>query len=148
MAMKNISFDDGYKSFTLNGDKNRVIRFNPSDINLIKRAKEAEERINPFLTVLDDVKLNADGTPVNADDEIVRVINEFENAMRDQLNYIFNSDIYDTVFAGQSPLCIVGKDKIYLFEAFMDSVMPVMMSEIEGLNAASQARVSKYTKGY
>ena len=35
--MGNLSFDDGYKSFTVNGDPNRVIRFNPADPEIINR---------------------------------------------------------------------------------------------------------------
>ena len=33
--MNNIKFDDGYETFTLNGDPNRVIRFNARDLSLI-----------------------------------------------------------------------------------------------------------------
>lgn len=148
MAIKNINFDDGYKSFTLNGDKQRVIRFNPADPNFIKRAMEAEKRISQSKFLLDDLNLNPDGTPEEMADNTVKAINEFEEIMKDQINYIFNADVYDTVFAGQSPLCIVGKNRLYLFEAFMDSVIPVIAAEIEDYSKESMSKVSKYTKGY
>lgn len=148
MAIKNINFDDGYKSFTLNGDKQRVIRFNPADPNFIKRAMEAEKRISQSKFLLDDLNLNPDGTPEEMADNTVKAINEFEEIMKDQINYIFNADVYDTVFAGQSPLCIVGKNRLYIFEAFMDSVIPVIAAEIEEYNKESMSKVSKYTKGY
>lgn len=148
MAIKNINFDDGYKSFTLNGDKQRVIRFNPADPNFIKRAMEAEKRIIQSKFLLDDLNLNPDGTPEEMADNTVKAINEFEEIMKDQINYIFNANVYDTVFAGQSPLCIVGKNRLYLFEAFMDSVIPVIAAEIEEYNKESMSKVSKYTKGY
>jgi len=34
--MKNLSFDDGYESITVNNDKDRVIRFNPADPELYR----------------------------------------------------------------------------------------------------------------
>ena len=148
MAIKNINFDDGYKSFTLNGDKQRVIRFNPADPNFIKRAMDAEKRISQSKFLLDDLNLNPDGTPEEEMEETIKAVNQFEEIMKDQINYIFNADVYDTVFAGQSPLSIVGKDRVYLFEAFMNSVIPVIAAEIETFNKESMSRVSKYTKGY
>ena len=39
--MRSINFDDGLKSFAINGDESRVIRFNPGDLNMKVRAKEA-----------------------------------------------------------------------------------------------------------
>jgi len=152
---KNISYDDGYMSFTLNGDKDRVIRFNPSDLNIIKRATEAAavlDEAEKSLTAT--VKLNPDGTIAesgNSGEDMkaaIDLLNGFETVMREQLNYIFNSDVYDIVFAGQSPLSTVGKNKIPLYESFLDGAMAVMSDEITENNKASKARTGKYTKGY
>lgn len=148
MAVKNISFDEGYKSFTLNGDKDRVIRFNPSDSNIVKRAQEAGRKIAQSVSALEEIPLKADGTPEKETEAVIRIMDEFEAILREQLNHIFNSDVYDIVFNGQSPLSIVGKEKKYLFEAFLDSVIPIMAGEIEEDKAATQKRIAKYTKGY
>lgn len=146
--MQSINFDDGLKSFAINGDESRVVRFNPGDLNLRVRAEEAQKRISEWQKDLEAIKLNPDGTPVNEDDQATDVLRGFDTMLRRELNYIFNADVYDTVFACQSPLCIVGKDKLFLFEAFLLSAMPFVEKEIEAFSRDSQAKVAKYTRGY
>ena len=62
-----------------------------------------------------------------------------------QLNYIFNSDVYDAVFAGQSPLAVVGKERKLLVEAFMEAALKVISEEVE---EASKDRVKRYADAY
>lgn len=146
--MRSINFDDGLKSFAINGDENRVIQFNPGDLNMRVRAEEAQKRIRKWEGSLKTIELNPDGTPAEDDEETSAELRGFEDMLRRELNYVFNADVYDTIFAGQSPLCIVGKEKQFLFEAFLLSAMPIIEEEIEAFTSASQARVDKYTKEY
>lgn len=39
--MANINFNDGFETFTINGDSNRVIKINPKDGNILIRFDEA-----------------------------------------------------------------------------------------------------------
>ena len=50
-------------------------------------------------------------------------LEKFNEFIRAELNYIFNSDVYDAVFAGQSPLAVVGKEQKLLVEAFMEAAL-------------------------
>ncbi len=146
--MRSINFDDGFKSFCINGDENRVIRFNPGDLNMRVRVEEAQKSIRKWEGSLKAVELNPDGTLVVEDEEESAELRGFEDMLRRELNYVFNADVYDTIFSGQSPLCTVGKEKMFLFEAVLQSVTPIIEEEIEAFSSASQARVEKYTKGY
>lgn len=149
--MKSINFDDGLQSFCINGDENRVIRFNPADLNLVIRAQEAEKQIEAGQKDLEAIELNPDGTPMTNEEDVLKKLEAFNGTIREALNHIFNADVYDTAFAGQSPLCIVGENKEFLFEAFVKSVLPFIENEVnqyEGAAAAAQARIEKYTKGY
>ena len=146
--MRSINFDDGFKSFCINGDENRVIRFNPGDLNMRVRVEEAQKRIRKWEGSLKAIELNQDGTLVVEDEEESAELRGFEDVLRRELNYVFNADVYDTIFSGQSPLCTVGKEKMFLFEAVLQSVTPIIEEEIEAFSSASQARVEKYTEGY
>ncbi|MCK0085232.1 hypothetical protein K5I21_04980 [[Clostridium] symbiosum] len=146
--MRSINFDDGFKSFCINGDENRVIRFNPGDLNMRVRVEEAQKRIRKWEGSLKAIELNPDGTLVVEDEEESAELRGFEDVLRRELNYVFNADVYDTIFSGQSPLCTVGKEKMFLFEAVLQSVTPIIEEEIEAFSSASQARVEKYTEGY
>lgn len=146
--MRSINFDDGLKSFSINGDENRVIRFNPGDPNIRVRAEEAMKRLSKWKSNLKAIALKPDGKPAETDAEAVEVLKDFDNTLRQELNYIFNADIYDTVFAGQSPLCIVGNEKLFLFEAFLSSAMILVEEETEMFHRNSQAKIEKYIRGY
>ena len=106
--MKSLVFDDGYESFIVNDDPARVIRFNPADPEMINRVlgvKEMFENYHPP----EDIELNPDGSPKNRMEKDGAYVAEFSETMRKAFNGIFLSDVYDTIFAGQSPICIVGQ---------------------------------------
>lgn len=147
--MHSINFSDNLKSFSINGDESRVIRFNPADPNILVRADAAQKRITEKQSQIGTVKLLPDGTPAETPTEQAReLLKEFDDLIREEINYIFNSDVYDTVFAGQSPLCIVGEEKEFLFEAFLRAAMPIIQEGVDEFRVGSNARVEKYTKEY
>ena len=41
--MSSIIFDEGYRTFDINGDPNRVLRINPADIGILDRMMKAYE---------------------------------------------------------------------------------------------------------
>ena len=41
--MQNLSFEDGYKEFTVNEDPERKIRFNPADLSILERFNTARK---------------------------------------------------------------------------------------------------------
>lgn len=147
--MQSINFSDGYKSFCINDDPNRVIRFNPTDIDIVKRFNQAMKELREEKDGLEDVSINPDGTIAVDDDATLEktseVLEKFNQVIREKLNFIFKSDVYDTIFDGQSPLAIVGKDRQLLFEAFMDAAFNVINGEVE---KATRERVDKYVSKY
>ena len=46
--MQSINFDEGIKTFSINGDEARVIRINPGDLNLLIRSEEAQKHIAEY----------------------------------------------------------------------------------------------------
>nr|DAL96569.1 MAG TPA: hypothetical protein [Caudoviricetes sp.] len=147
--MQSINFSDGYKSFCINDDPDRVIRFNPTDIDIVKRFNQAMKELREEKDGLEDVNLNLDGTIAVDDDTTLEktseVLEKFNQVIREKLNFIFKSDVYDTIFDGQSSMAIVGKERQLLFEAFMDAAFHVINEEVE---KATKERVNKYVSKY
>lgn len=102
--MKDLSFDEGYKEFSINGDENRVIRFNPSDMAIIKRLEEAKNKISESMAIKDDIELDNEGKPINSLENYSKIINHIDNVIKEQINYIFDNNVADVVFGNQSPL--------------------------------------------
>lgn len=142
--MKNLSFNDGRESFTVNDDPDRVIRFNPADPEIINRILKMQKDFENY-SVSEDVELNPDGTAKSGLEKDGAYIADFTSAMRKAFNEVFNADVYDTIFDGQSPLCIVGQK--YLFEGVFDGLIDIMKPAIEKYAKKNQARLDKYVDG-
>ena len=139
--MKNLSFNDGRESVTVNDDPDRVIRFNPADPEIINRILKMQKDFENY-SVPEDVELNPDGTAKSGLEKDGAYIADFTSAMRKAFNEVFNADVYDTIFDGQSPLCIVGQK--YLFEGVFDGLIDIMKPAIEKYAKKNQARLDKY----
>lgn len=139
--MKNLSFNDGRESFTVNDDPDRVIRFNPADPEIINRILKMQKDFENY-SVPEDIELNPDGTAKSGLEKDGAYIADFTSAMRKAFNEVFNADVYDTIFDGQSPLCIVGQK--YLFEGVFDGLIDIMKPAIEKYAKKNQARLDKY----
>lgn len=139
--MKSLLFDDGYESFMVNDDPGRVIRFNPADPEIINRVLNVRGQFHDY-QVPDGIDLNPDGSPKSGMERDGAYVAEFSSAMRKAFNGIFNADVYDTIFAGQSPLCIVGQK--YLFEGVLDGLIALMKPAVEEYSRKSQQKIGKY----
>lgn len=141
MAKKSneLIFDEGFKEFNINGDPNRTIRFNPTDIAIIERAQKVKKEIGKELEKLDTLDIKDDEAMAEAVEEVNRIIKE-------KINYIFGNDVSEIVFGLQSPLA--SANGTTLAERFIAAALPIIQREIDDENKKSKARVSKYTERY
>ena len=130
----NLVFDDGYKEFTINNDPNRVIRFNPSDVAMVERFKKSQDALEALLQEF------AEKEP---EDE-VEALEKLDNAIKKEVDAIFNQPVSDVVFGNQSPMATV--NGVTLFEQLFDMVRPVIMDGVKEEKKLSQQRVNKYVK--
>ena len=139
--MESTNFDTGLVSIAINGDENRVIKFNATDTNLVVRLTEVQERFEKLEEKYKDTQLPTDDTK-----EIVKLIVEMENEVKENLNYLFNADVYDTIFNGTSPFTLVnGK---MLVERVLEAFTPILEKYIGEENKKVSKRIAKYQKAY
>lgn len=149
--MDSIVFNEGYKEISLNNDPNRIIRFNPSDMNLITRFNEARKAIEEGIQNIEtDIPLKNDGTPdveEAALEDANRIICAFNDLVKAQINYIFADDgVADVVFLKQSPVSIIkGRP---LVEIFLEAAYDFISKEMEKETKKSNKRISEYQKAY
>lgn len=134
--MKNISFDEGFKEFSINGDENRVIRFNPKDLGILTRMESTLSDFNEL-----DKKLKESN-----EDNLIETFKDVELSIKEKMNFIFNSDVHDTIFNGQSPLALVKGE--FLFMRVINAIIPIIEKEIEAEQKASEKKMAKYTEKY
>ena len=100
--MANINFNDGFETFTINGDSNRVIKINPKDANILIRFDEAMRDLKNESERFSSIKVNADGSPVEQAgislEESTSRLEEFNQLINDKMDYIFNADVRQAAF--------------------------------------------------
>ena len=130
----NLVFDDGYKEFTINNDPARVIRFNPSDVAIVERFQKSQNALDVL------VKEFVNTEPA----DMAAALERMDNAIKKEIDTIFNQPVSDVVFGNQSPMSSVGG--VPLFERFFDAVLPVIMEGIKEEKKLRQKKVNRYVK--
>lgn len=138
--MKNINIDDGREAITINGDPNRTIYVQASDFNIKVRARQAQKNIGALLEEIDKA------TPEN-EDTFTDVLEDIDKKVREQINFIFNSDVSEPVFGACSPLMSLKSGKSYV-EAFLDAIIPELEKIAKKATEASEKRIAKHTRKY
>lgn len=135
--MTNLDFNDGLKRLSINGNENRIITINPTDIAVINRYNE----VVPQLDELNEKYKNTDNISV---DKTAEIISELDRKAREFIDYIIGSPVSDTVFGTANCLSFAGGQTI--FENFLTAYMEYMTPAIKSEYEKSKKRVEKYTK--
>lgn len=136
--MTSLKFDDGYKEYSINGDESRVIRINTTDFAIFDRIKKAMKQIDKIAKEYENV------TPKN-DDEANDLFVSADKKVREQINYIFDSDVSTVAFGNTNCFSIVFSNKQPLFYNFLNAIIPTIRSDIEKVMSKSNKNVAKYT---
>lgn len=132
--METLIIDEGLKSFAINNDENRVIKFNPSDMSILHRVEETLANVEKEMKKYEDKKI---------DGKTEKKISEF---ICEQIDYIFNAKVSDVVFNGTSPLSTIKGVPYYV--RFIEAVKPIIEEEILSERKASEEKIKKYTEKY
>lgn len=132
--MNNLEFDDGLKRLAINGDENRIITINPTDIAVIKR-------YNEVIPQLDELSEKYKEIP---QEKTVEAISELDKKAREFIDYIIGSPVSETVFGTANCLSYAGGQTI--FENFLTAYMNYMTPTIKSEYEKSKKRIEKYTK--
>lgn len=130
--MTNIKFDDGYKRYILNDDESKVIRVNVTDFNILDRYNKAQADMQ---ALIEDLQTNKDATPEE--------ITDYDKRIRDNINYIFGSDVCTAAFGTANCMSVVSNGSM-LFESFLNALMPQVQEDMDINLEAAKKRTDKY----
>lgn len=138
--MSKLKLNTGVKMYEIedeNGKMLGTISIYPNDFNIAKRAKEAQTKITEYID-------EAERLANQSEDEAIEQITTLDEQIKVQLDYLFNSNVSETVFNGLHCLNVTQGGK-YFIENFLDMIIPVINSEMDKSIHKSQQRVNKYT---
>lgn len=140
---------DGKKEFHINGDPNKAIWINTNDTGISTRAHRAQKQIQQMSDRLQEAQEKYEGK--EPDDAFFELLEEADHEAKKALNFVFASDIADTVFGLISPYAVVKEDGTIFFNEFLNSIIPFVekgKSELKDKTLASRQRTGKYTNKY
>ena len=109
--------------------------------------QDIERLLQKISESLPESSINPDGSPADNVEIVSKQISTFNGELKKQLNYLFNADVYDILFAGQSPLCRVGKGKL-LVEEIIDKIGRLIGKECGETMDNVNLKVNSYTAPY
>lgn len=135
--MESLNFKTNVKTYSINNDESCLININTSDYAILDRIKKALKNIEKLTEKYKN-------KTVNNDTEANELFVEADIAIREQINYIFDSDICSKVFknANCMSLCDDGSS---LFENFINAIVPVIKKDIEAAQEKRNKHIEKYT---
>ena len=136
--MENLKFEIPYKEYSINGDESKVIRINTTDFAIFDRLKKAMKQIDDIAKEYENV---APKTDAEANDLFVSA----DKKVREQINYIFDSDVPTVAFGNANCFTVVLSNMQPLFYNCLNAIVPVIKKDLEKVMSKSNKNVSKYT---
>lgn len=139
--MASLSFKTGVKNYDIEDENGKLlgtISIYPNDFNLGQRALEGQKKIEELLNEAAKLSENV------SEEEAIKLIADTDTKIKQQLDYIFNSNVSETVFNGLNCLNVTQNGK-YLIENFIDMIMPVITKELNKSIEKSAKNIKRYT---
>lgn len=148
------------KSFRIDGDNNRIIYLDVSDMNVMTRLEEVYSDINKLaLEAVDRMakakKVVSDETTEDDEgiepedssaEEMTDVLRDIDSKMRAKLNYIFASDVADVCEPTGNMYDVVGGE--WRFEHIIEVLTHLYANNITSEFKRMQERIKKHTAKY
>lgn len=134
--MRSINFDEGYKTYDINGDENRVIRIRVTDPNIMQRYNESKAVIDGIFKELPE-----DGD-IGTEEK-----DRIEGTIKEAINHIFDSDICEPAFGHASVLTVAENGRPIVVN-FIEALLPIVTEDsreaVEALAKERAQRMQKY----
>ena len=144
------------KKFRINGDYDRMLELNVSDLNIFKRYTETEPKLQKLLE--ESQKKVAEVNAISKDDEdsieklskMADVLDDIDKEMRKLMNYLFDSNVSEVCAPSGNMFDPVGGE--YRYEKIIIKLAELyttgLLKEIEQFKKKSSKYTNKYTKKY
>ena len=150
--MASIKIATGIKTYDVedqNGNVRGQIKFNPSDINFIKRLTEMEDKLDEYMSKYSELNNEVVSSPESDDVEseamkALAALDFYDRQAKRVINETFDDEhLSDVIFGSESCFNILNGETFV--ERFLDGVIPVIKADVEKAAKNINDKVSKYT---
>lgn len=130
--------------FRVNGDNDKILELNTSDPNVLTRLNKGYKEL---VKLTDKVaSLKYDENEENASDKLADALEDLDNQMKAQLDYIFDAEV-GKVLAGNSSMYSI-RDGKFRFETVIETLGNLYENSFNKEFEAMRKRVAKRTSKY
>lgn len=142
------------KRFRINGDSNKILELNTSDLNISSRLSAAYERLTKYMdevgTVLSNISDESDDLEESQERIVEEKLHEIDLKMREEIDFIFDAPVSD-VCADNGSMYDPFEGQ-FRFEHIIDALSKLyetnLNREFSMMKRKVAAKTSKYTKKY
>lgn len=135
--------DDGTREYPLVNTFGKLIckiHFRPADFSIIDRYNAMMTDFDKLVEPLKDLSLRNDGTAAFEQDWLT--LKQVENELKDKINWLFDMDEADEIFANRNPFSSVG-GKFFCLNV-LNALQSVVNAAVEEETRLSKQRMAKY----
>lgn len=125
------------KKFRVNGDNSKILELNTSDLNIMSRLQIGYERLQ---------KLMQEFTSTPNDDNVLESFAKIDKAMREQLDFIFDSNVSELCGSGGS--MYDPYNGMFRYEHILDTLTKLYANNLNDEYKKIKKRLSKHTDKY
>lgn len=133
--MKSLNFKSALKTYAINGDESNVIKVNTADVGIFERAAKAQN----FLA---DVRSKAEEIENGDKKNAIEVISELDKQVREQLNFIFGTDVSTPAFGTMN--CMTFVDGVPVFVGFLNALLDEITADVAAEQKKAENNIAKY----
>ena len=131
-----LGFSINKKRFSVNGDTNKIIEFNPSDLGMPSRLAKALPKFNDLDEKWKKLNLNKDNLDDSDTDSQIKNLNDFskqfdeiEQEIRDIIDYVFDGDVADKLLGNSSAFTL--EDGFFRYERIITGMVKCYEQNIQ-----------------
>ena len=135
--------DDGTREIPIENKFGKLIcniYIRPSDISILDRYEDVIKTLPEIVKPLEELSIKNDGT-ANVEDDWA-VLKQVEKDLYGQLNYLFDMEEAEEIFAKRNPFSSVGGR--FFCEIVIEAIGNIIESAVESEVKATQKRTEKY----
>lgn len=138
MTNLNLNYNEGVKTFSINGDESRVISVNLTDFGILNRFEEASKKIKAYIDNFDSSEIGNE----NEEDKELYLLKNSDRFVREQIDYIFNSPVSDIAFGKTNCLSLVQGEPLYY--RFFEVIIPEIRNALKDEKRKQNEKTQKY----
>ena len=136
------------KSYRIDGDNNRILCLDTSDMNIMVRLEEAYPEIQKLAVEAGDRILSSNGADDSTSslNDITEILKDIDKRMREKVDYIFASDVSEKCAPNGNMFDPVNGE--FRFEHIIEVLLTLYTNDITAEFKKMQERVKKHTAKY